>query len=291
MGGRGDKMKQPNIDNMFKTGAPLFDALVDETERYLREHPQIKCMVIGFSGGADSTLTGVIAQAAAYRVEGVKLLGVMLPGASNKGAENARAKLAAGVLSHSVYEKNIDEMVNFLADQLDILPLANGDFEDKIRLGNIKARVRMIYLYNLARKHNGLVLSTDNYTELLLGFWTLHGDVGDFSPIQELWKTEVYGLLHWLHNEEKNPIKKEMFLSAINATPTDGLGITDSDLDQLEAPSYEEVDRILFNYLKEGTSEWHPVVQRHLKSQFKRDNPVNITRSRIVSIAPEVMVM
>lgn len=37
-------------------------------------------------------------------------------------------------------------------------------------------------------------MSTDNQTEYQLGFWTIHGDVGDFDPIQDLWKTEVYGL-------------------------------------------------------------------------------------------------
>lgn len=49
--------------------------------------------------------------------------------------------------------------------------------------GNIQARLRMIYLYNLASIHKGLVLSTDNQTEYQLGFWTIHGDVGDFNPI------------------------------------------------------------------------------------------------------------
>lgn len=55
--------------------------------------------------------------------------------------------------------------------------------------GNIQARLRMIYLYNLASIHKGLVMSTDNQTEYQLGFWTIHGDVGDFDPIQDLWKT------------------------------------------------------------------------------------------------------
>lgn len=62
-------------------------------------------------------------------------------------------------------------------------PIANG---------NLQARCRMIHLYDLAGIHGGLVMSTDNQTEYQLGFWTIHGDVGDFDPIQDLWKTEVY---------------------------------------------------------------------------------------------------
>ena len=62
----------------------------------------------------------------------------------------------------------------------------DDDMSYRIRKGNIKARIRMMYLYNVAQINKGLVLSTDNYTEYLLGFWTLHGDVGDFGMIQNL---------------------------------------------------------------------------------------------------------
>ena len=50
-------------------------------------------------------------------------------------------------------------------------PIANG---------NLQARCRMMYLYDIASRHKGLVMSTDNQTEYQLGFWTIHGDVGDF---------------------------------------------------------------------------------------------------------------
>ena len=97
--------------------------------------------------------------------------------------------------------------------------------DDRIRAGNIKARLRMTYLYDKANKYNGMVLSTDNLTERNLGFWTLNGDVGDFGFLQELWKTEVYGL--------SKSIGTESVMACVNAIPTVGLGITDSDIDQL----------------------------------------------------------
>lgn len=52
--------------------------------------------------------------------------------------------------------------------------------------------------------HKGLVMSTDNQTEYQLGFWTIHGDVGDFDPIQDLWKTEVYGLANYLRDRYRS---------------------------------------------------------------------------------------
>lgn len=110
--------------------------------------------------------------------------------------------------------------------------------------GNIQARLRMIYLYNLASIHNGLVMSTDNQTEYQLGFWTIHGDVGD--PIQDLWKTEVYQLAEWLKLFYYTDGDKAVAIGeSIKLTPTDGLGISNSDLDQIGAKSYNDVDRVL----------------------------------------------
>jgi len=173
---------------------------------------------------------------------------------------------------------------------------AGWDLEDSreaFRKGNLKARMRMILLYDLAQLHRGMVLSTDNYTELLLGFWTLHGDVGDYGMIQRLWKSEVYGMAEYLtttllHNEA------QALQSCIDCQATDGLGITNTDLDQImpgwegsSRDGYNQVDHILFSYLigvKEingSPIEDHPVIKRHIASGFKRENPFNIKRSLI----------
>ena len=56
------------------------------------------------------------------------------------------------------------------------------------RQGNIRARLRMITLYNL-HKVAGVSGSTDNFSELALGFWTLHGDVGDIASSQSFKKS------------------------------------------------------------------------------------------------------
>lgn len=159
----------------------------------------------------------------------------------------------------------------------------------------------MIYLYNLASIHKGLVMSTDNQTEYQLGFWTIHGDVGDFDPIQGLWKTEVYELAKWLIGYYYGcGIKKEVdadgarkicdmceaIKKSISLTPTDGLGISNSDLDQIGAKSYYDVDRVLQTLTckaspendklqDELTAELGPdvvgkITERRFKSRFKR---------------------
>jgi NAD+ synthetase len=155
----------------------------------------------------------------------------------------------------------------------------------KIRMGNVKARMRMLYLYDLAQSSSGMVLSTDNYTELLLGFWTLHGDVGDYGMIQNLWKSEVYDMARYLASEMDDTNAAEALLSCVDAVATDGLGITNSDLDQLKAASYAVVDEILIDYLryphKYDGDNLHPVIERHLQSDYKRENPYNIPREYI----------
>ena len=170
-----------------------------------------------------------------------------------------------------------------------------------------------MYLYHLASRHKGIVISTDNQTEYQLGFWTLHGDVGDFNPLFGLWKTEVYALARWLIAEygiRKENNKYNALLESARLTPTDGLGISNSDLEQIGAKSYSEVDDILqefeaFQYLypkqlagmtlKEKAKEFldnqemlyiEPevivkVIDRHVKSEFKRKNlPICITRDK-----------
>ncbi len=131
-----------------------------------------------------------------------------------------------------------------------------------------------------------MVLSTDNFTEYLLGFWTLHGDAGDYGMIQYLFKTEVYELANYLVSGFKNNGEHEKanaLQACIAAIPTDGLGITNSDLDQIQATSYQEVDSILNAYQDGDTSlKSHPVIQRYLNSYYKRENPYNLARKTLL---------
>ena len=70
----------------------------------------------------------------------------------------------------------------------------------------------------------------------------------------------------------------------IDAVPTDGLGITNSDLDQLGAATYTEVDQLLMAYLENPNQvdRSNPVIQRHIRSGYKRSNPLNLGREVLV---------
>ena len=168
-----------------------------------------------------------------------------------------------------------------------------------ISQGNIKARLRMIYLYNLASVTGGLVMDTDNLTEHNLGFWTIHGDVADYNPIGGLWKHEVYELCKYLftevHPDENCPCHQAL-RAGYDITPTDGNAVAaGGDMAQI-APghTYEEVDDILNTYLQHGDDAQEMkrldeaygaetverVLTRHRRSEFKRKRmPLVIERS------------
>jgi len=268
----------------------MFRNIVELTCDYVNKN-NIQTLVLGMSGGIDSTLCAALACEVAARPDtGVRLEGLVLPIQSND-VEMLRAETAARAFCNNFEIKTMLEPYTVLNRH--IIGLTANPVD--IRRGNIKARLRMIKLYDTAQKMNGLVLSTDNYTEYLLGFWTLHGDVGDYGMIQNLWKTEVYGLANYLLNKYKknNELHKALALfEGIRAMPTDGLGVSKTDFDQIY-PNYDknstpvqiygEIDTTLLYYLKGDRSHAEDeMLKRHKATEFKRLNPFSIPRENLV---------
>lgn len=263
---------------------------------YLKQNPLVESLVLGISGGMDSAITAALGRAAAKAV-GAKLYGYSLPILSNKEDEIERARFIGDTFCDHFSEVNLSNQAYDLIKPIDnsLWHEWNGDVDNvnipaKIRVGNIKARLRMMYLYDKANKYNGMVLSTDNYTEFLLGFWTLHGDVGDFGFIQELFKTEVYAMAEYA--VDVGHYGADALAPCLDAVATDGLGVSNSDLDQLlpgfkgsSREGYFEIDKILVDYANaDSANAAHPVIERHIKSSFKRQNPVSLERLRLVGL-------
>lgn len=271
----------------------------------------LQALVLGVSGGIDSAVCAALARPVCD-YHGVSLIGRSITIASNKPAEVARASAVGNAFCTDFKEVDLGDgfahMVKALIEDDEPGELTH---ERKVRRGNLKARMRMIRLYDLAGKHRGMVLSTDNLTELLLGFWTICGDVGDYGMIQRLWKSEVYEVADHLcrvFELEKEFDKRDALQACGEADPTDGLGVTETDLDQFGVDSYDEVERVLKIWLcvDEDAFAWddwlayegrpesyedlqeerlglagHPIVQRHVKTAFKREIPINIPRHDI----------
>lgn len=239
----------------------IFEKMVSMTEKYLKDN-NLRCMVLGISGGLDSTVTAAICHEVEKRNPDIKFIGVSLPCSSNTTRENNSATecMNAFCKEGNYWTENLQKEYMLMKATCEL----HGE-STHISQGNIKARLRMIYLYNIASINHGLVMDTDNLTEHYLGFFTIHGDVADFNPIGGLWKHEVYELAQYLYNEYYGaPVgpdddKHYALEQALNIRPTDGNGINDlGDMGQI-APAfahdknidaYEKVDDIIQTYLE-----------------------------------------
>lgn len=263
-----------------------------ELENYIVKN-NIKSLVLGISGGIDSAVVAALAKPICDKLN-IPLIGRSIIIDSNKQDEINRADAIGHHFCTNFYERDFTFYFNHLEDfntedEGDLNIDWEDDIADKIRLGNIKARIRMIYLYHLASETKGLVLSTDNFTEWLLGFSTIMGDWGDYGMIQNLWKTEVYDIAKYIGEKEGSIEAAQALVDCIDATATDGLGITNSDLDQIlpdwvgnSREGYKEVDNILKRYLNnEKVDLNNPVIKRHNNTHFKRNWPINIKRNEL----------
>lgn len=248
-----------------------------EVKAYIQAS-HLQSLVVGISGGVDSAFAVALLHPVCKEL-GIPLYGRSITIETNKEDEIARS-LAVGKAFCDDFQ-----YLDYTQWYLQYKPLMEKVDEtmlSKLRMGNVKARIRMIVLYDLAQREKGLVIATDNFTEYLTGFWTLHGDVGDYAPFIHLWKTEVYVACRYLCRF-LNDVEKEALMSCVDAVPTDGLGISKSDLEQLGVPTYEEVDRMFWAYFNGDKSlESNVLIQRYLRSEYKRRNPLIIERSTLL---------
>jgi len=235
---------------------------------------QLQSLVLGVSGGVDSAFAAALLRPVCDYTN-TRLIGRSITIETNKEDEIERSIAVGSHFCHDFIHLNYTDLY---LQHKEHLPDIDDQMLSKLRMGNYKARMRMMCLYDLAQLHRGIVISTDNFTEYLTGFWTLHGDVGDYAPFLHLWKTEVYHAARFLCKQLTKQ-QSAILTACINAVPTDGLGISSSDLEQLEVESYEEADKILSSYL-DGNMELEslPLIKRFLASEYKRKAPLNISR-------------
>ena len=200
-------------------------------------------VVVGLSGGIDSSVTAALA-ARALGPESV--LGVAMPAGhtSEESTEDAR-RLAEnlGIDFRVLPMESVREAVEgTLAPVLDDEP---GVTEE-----NLQARVRGTLLMGIANEQERLVLAPGNKSELAVGYNTLYGDmVGALAPIGDCYKGLVYEIAEYLNREADGTVIPPQ---VIEKPPSAELRPGQVDTDDL--PPYAELDRVLRAYLDEGTT-------------------------------------
>jgi NAD+ synthase len=185
-----------------------------------------KGVIIGMSGGLDSS---TLAKLASDALGPEKVLGIFLPESSTPEIDADHVESFAIDLGIEFETISIDEAVEALKNT------AGGSANDATVLANIKARTRMIILYERANSMNRMVLGTGNKSELMVGYFTKFGDGGcDLLPLGDLYKSQVREMARFLGLPE----------DIIAKPPSAGLWEGQIDEDELGI-SYDKLDPIL----------------------------------------------
>jgi NAD+ synthase len=210
-----------------KQNSPDPTALIDDISHWIRHQVKmagVPGIVVGLSGGLDSSVAGVLCRRALEDADAVR--GLILPCHSDP-LDEAHARRLAQRFEIPTETIDLGPVFDVLVS---ILPSAG-----RLPLANLKPRLRMIALYYYANELGFLVVGSGNRSELLPGYFTKYGDGGvDLLPLGGLFKTEVKAL------GEALGIPAEILEKA------PGAGLWQGQTDEGEMGiSYAELDRAL----------------------------------------------
>lgn len=242
---------------------------VEFLKSYLKTYPFLKTLVLGISGGQDSTLAGKLCQMAIDELReesgngDLKFIAVRLPYGVQADEQDCQDAIAF-IQPDRVLTVNIKEAVLASEKALRDAGIALSDF---IR-GNEKARERMKAQYSIAGMTAGVVVGTDHAAEALTGFFTKYGDGGtDINPLFRLNKGQGKQLLKALGCPEHLYLKQptaDLEDSRPGLQDEVALGVT-----------YEMIDR----YLQGETID--PAAAKiiegwYTKTEHKRRTPITV---------------
>lgn len=242
---------------------------VDFLKDYLKKHPFLKALVLGISGGQDSTLAGKLSQMAISELreetgdDAYQFIAVRLPYGDQADEQDAMDAIEFMQADKTV-RVNIKQAADAMVQSIEENGLEISDFNK----GNIKARERMIAQYGIAGAVSGAVVGTDHAAEAITGFYTKYGDGGaDITPLWRLDKRQGRAMLELLNAPEH--LYKKVPTADLEedrpALPDEvALGVTYNDIDD-----YLEGKEVADN-VAEKIENWF------LKTEHKRHMPINV---------------
>nr|A4XS59.1 RecName: Full=NH(3)-dependent NAD(+) synthetase [Pseudomonas mendocina ymp] len=214
--------RQAEIAAALDVVPPFADdaALVAEIERrktFIKntlKQSGLKVLVLGISGGVDSTTAGRLAQLSVEELRAetgdtdYRFIAVRLPHNTQHDEHDAQDSLKF-VNADEEATVNIAASVIGLSEQVSHLQQLSDARRDFV-IGNVKARIRMVAQFTIANANNGLVIGTDHAAEAVMGFFTKFGDGAcDLAPLSGLVKHQVRAIAAHLgapqHLVQKTP--------------------------------------------------------------------------------------
>ena len=236
------KKLAPRREKSLQVLPEIYAALVLGTKDYVKKNGFRK-VVIGLSGGIDSTLVAAIAVDAVGKAN---VIGVSMPSRYSSDHSIADARALAGNLGIKLHTIEIEAI--FKSYLKTLAPSFKGKKPD-VTEENIQARIRGNILMALANKYNWLMLATGNKSELAVGYCTLYGDLaGGLAVLKDVPKTLVYHLARHRNGKRKKVFPEGVFTKP----PSAELRPDQKDEDAL--PPYEVLDPVLGMYVEEDMS-------------------------------------
>lgn len=263
----------PEVPLKVDLNEDLFKALVLNLRDYYTKTGTFKGIVLGVSGGVDSSFTAAIACEA---IGAENVTGILMPSRfSSENSINDATQLCKNLgcksilmpikQVHSCYDQTI-------VDALGVVPF---DVADE----NLQARIRGALLMYYSNKFNLLLVSTGNKSEIAVGYCTLYGDTcGGKNVPGDLYKEQIYPLCHYYNQlKGKEIIPHNVFVKA----PSAELRANQKDTDSL--PPFPELDAILVEMVEnnldadvivtKGISNLHTIKRvehLYLTAEYKR---------------------
>jgi NAD+ synthase (glutamine-hydrolysing) len=233
------KPTEPYTAESMDPIAEVYQALVLGTTDYVAKNGFEK-VIIGLSGGIDSSLVAAIATDA---LGAENVVGITMPSKFNSPETISDAEKLADNLGIAFLSVPIRKIL----DRFDkTLAVVQGWDDNGIAYENLQARIRGTTLMSLSNQFGYLVLTTGNKSETAVGYATLYGDTaGGFAVIKDVPKTMVYELADFINKMHQREI---IPASVIKRPPSAELRAGQADTDSL--PAYDLLDKILKGYIE-----------------------------------------
>jgi NAD+ synthase (glutamine-hydrolysing) len=229
--------REPSICDEISGQKEIYDALVLALRDYARKNGFEK-IVVGISGGIDSTLTAVLA---ADAIGSDSVLGVAMPSDFSTSHSLSDARELASNLGIELEEIPI---AGIYGSYVEAMKHGFGEAEAGLAEENFQARARGNLLMAISNRYGHLVVATGNKSEMACGYATLYGDMaGGFALLRDVFKTEVYELC-----EYRNSVSHVIPQNVIEKPPSAELRPDQKDEDSL--PPYRVLDPILEAYIE-----------------------------------------
>ena len=239
--------------------AEMYEALVMGTRDYVLKN-KFTDVVIGLSGGIDSSIVACVAVAAlgAEHVHGVSM-------PSRYSSDGSKTDARALAVNLGIECRTIAIEPAFGA-YLDMFAPSFADKPADLTEENLQSRIRGTTLMALSNKFGWMVLTTGNKSEMAVGYFTIYGDsVGGYAVIKDVLKTRVYDLCRHVNQRAGREIIPEAVI-----TKPPSAELRPDQRDDQSLPSYEVLDPILEMYVEDDRTATEIIAAGHDETLVRR---------------------